>query len=262
VRCARCKETWLAYPEETPAPYAMTSEPQGGSGWDAPQPASPAEAEMPMVESPSITSELPEGVQAEDGEWATLSRSEVDDILDGSRTRSLLDRLGLTALSLGPLARIRPPQSLSARFHVGLPVVCAAMGTLVVALIFWRTDVVRLMPQTAAFYRMVGLGVNLRGLAFEDVKVSTEIVENKPVLIIEGNVVDVARKSLEIPRLRFLVRDAGGTEIYGWNAVLDQSVLHPGEKASFKSRLASPPPEGREIVVRFFNRRDVAAGGV
>jgi hypothetical protein len=39
-------------------------------------------------------------------------------------------------------------------------------------------------------------------------------------------------------------------------------VLNPGERAWFKSRLASPPPEGRNIDVRFFNRRDVAGGSV
>jgi len=260
VRCARCKETWLAYPEETPAPYAMTSEPQGPSDWDSPPPEQSAEADMPVVDSPPITSDMPDGGAADDGEWTTLARHEVDHILEGPRTPSLMDRLGLTGLSLGPLARIRPPQRLSGRAPVSLPVLCAALGAFVVGLIVWRTDIVRMMPQTAAFYRMVGLGVNLRGLAFEDVKVATEIVENKPVLVIEGNIVDVGKKVVEIPRLRFLVRDSNGTEIYAWNAVLDQSMLRPGERAPFKSRLASPPPEGREIVVRFFNRRDIVSG--
>ena len=64
----------------------------------------------------------------------------------------------------------------------------------------------------------------------------------------------------ELPRLRFCVRDAQGAEIYAWNAVLEQPVLKPGERAYFKSRLASPPPEGRNIDVRFFNKRDLAGG--
>ena len=32
------------------------------------------------------------------------------------------------------------------------------------------------------------------------------------------------------------------------------------ERAFFKSRLASPPPEGRNIDVRFFTKRDLAGG--
>ncbi|MFX5260793.1 hypothetical protein ABTD18_19990, partial [Acinetobacter baumannii] len=79
------------------------------------------------------------------------------------------------------------------------------------------------------------------GLAFEDLKISTETVNNKTVLLIEGALVDVARRSVEIPRLRFIVRDANGADIYAWNAVLEQPVLNPGERAWFKTRLASPP---------------------
>ena len=93
-------------------------------------------------------------------------------------------------------------------------------------------------------------------------KITTETVEGKPVLVIEGVIVGEARKPVELPRLRFSVRDAQGAEIYAWNAVLEQTVLKPGEKAWFKSRLASPPPEGRNIDVRFFNKRDLAGGNV
>jgi hypothetical protein len=129
-------------------------------------------------------------------------------------------------------------------------------------LIVWRTDVVRLLPQTATFYQLVGLNVNLRGLSFKDVKITRETVEGKPVLVVEGVIVGETHKTFEIPRLRFSVIDAQGAEVYAWNAVLEQQMLKPGETAWFKSRLASPPPEGRHIDVRFFNKHDVAGGSV
>jgi len=144
--------------------------------------------------------------------------------------------------------------------RISLPLACAAMGALALALMIWRVDVVRLLPQTATFYGMVGLDVNLRGLVFKDVKVTTETVEGKPVLVIEGVISSEIRKPVELPRLRFSVRDAQGAEVYAWNAVLEQSVLKPGERAWFKSRLAAPPPEGRNIDVRFFSKRDLAGG--
>ena len=86
---------------------------------------------------------------------------------------------------------------------VSLPTACAAMGALVLALMIWRVDIVRLLPQTATFYRMVGLEVNLRGLAFKDIKITTETVDGKPVLVIEGVIVGETRKPVELPRLRF-----------------------------------------------------------
>src|SRR5262249_19644360 len=118
----------------------------------------------------------------------------------------------------------------------------------------------RLLPQTTTFYRMVGLDVNLRGLSFKDIKITNETVDGKPVLVIEGMIVGETRKPVELPRLRFSVRDEQCAEISPWNALLGQPVLKPGERAYCKSRLASPPPEGRNIDVRFFNKRDLAAG--
>ena len=140
----------------------------------------------------------------------------------------------------------------------GLPTGCAAMGALMAALIVWRADTVRLLPQTAPFYKMVGFDVNLRGLAFKDIKLTTDTVDGKQVWVIEGVIVDKARKPVDIPRLHFTVRDAQGAEIYAWNTAPEQSVLKPGERAFFKSRLASPPAEGRNIDIRFVGPRDVA----
>ena len=39
-----------------------------------------------------------------------------------------------------------------------------------------------------------------------------------------------------------------------------RSILAPGETAAFRTRLASPPADGRDVIVRFFNRRDLLAG--
>jgi hypothetical protein len=210
--------------------------------------------DTPHVDSPSIADHFSAGenqdfaARSEDG-WPSI-RNNLHDTGAGRRQRlSWLGRL------LGQRARPRA----SGKSSVGLPTVCAAMGALVVALVIWRVDVVRLMPQTAAFYKLVGLDVNVRGLRFKDVKITSEMVEGKPVLVIEGVITGETSKTVELPRLRFSVRDAQGAEIYAWNAVLEQPVLRPGEKAVFKSRLASPPPEARNIDVRFFSKRDMAA---
>jgi hypothetical protein len=213
------------------------------------------EAEPPVVDSPSIsgdwqTDEDPHQVESD---WPSVARYDGQDMAGSrfgrpSRLRKFL----------------RPPtfRGMLGKPFINLPTACAGMGALLLALVIWRVEVVRLMPQTATFYKMVGLEVNLRGLAFKDVKVTTETVEGKPVLVIEGAITGEARKPVELPRLRFSVRDAQGAEIYAWNAVLEQSVLNPGERAWFKSRLASPPPEGRHIDVRFFSKRDIAGGHI
>jgi predicted Zn finger-like uncharacterized protein len=268
VRCSRCKEVWLALPEdaiEAAAPVGALAETGAPAAVQASaaqrearaEPGSSQEPEIPVVESPSISGEWPAAAdanaatQAAGAGWPQVAR---DDPAAAARPArpSWFRKL------------VKPPASprASAKSLVSLPTACAAMGALVLALMIWRVEVVRLLPQTATFYQMAGFDVNVRGLAFKDVKVTTETVEGKPVLVIEGVIVGEARQPIELPRLRFSVSDAHGAEIYAWNAVLDQPVLKPGERAWFKSRLASPPPEGRHIDVRFFGKRDIAAGKI
>jgi predicted Zn finger-like uncharacterized protein len=124
-------------------------------------------------------------------------------------------------------------------------------------LVGWRNDLVRALPQTASFYALMGLPVNLRGLVFDGITTATEQHEGVPILVVEGNIVNDARKVVEVPRLKFIVRNAARQEIYSWTAVPARAALPPGETVSFHTRLASPPPEARDVLVRFANRRDM-----
>ncbi|MEA2922327.1 MAG: hypothetical protein QOF07_2290 [Bradyrhizobium sp.] len=257
VRCSRCREVWLARREDgVMAPAMAAGGPEAGSAdaaseWEAMAGEDDLGTETPEVDSPSIAGDWVDEDQAHEAgtDWLAAARHEADDPEPG-HPRTWLRKFSDRAAALGAPGRL----------PLNLPTACAAMGALVLALVMWRVDVVRLLPQTAAFYKMAGLEVNLRGLQFKDVKISSETVDGRSVLVIEGAIVGEARKAVELPRLRFSVRDAQGAEIYAWNAVLQQPMLKPGERALFKSRLASPPPEGRNIDIRFFNKRDVAGG--
>ncbi|MCC8957434.1 zinc-ribbon domain-containing protein [Bradyrhizobium sp. Pear77] len=260
VRCSRCREVWLARPEDAIGATApsLAYEAAGSNlaaEWEA---MGREEADAtPMVDSPSISADLPADEDAAT-EWPAVAEADAA-AHAGTQDAAGKRRFGLPRLPrlfrLPPLPRIPFMPVIGA-----LPTTCAAMCALIIALFVWRNDVVRLLPQTALFYKMVGLDVNLRGLAFKDLKIINETVDGKPVLVIEGMIVGQTRKPVELPRLRFSVRDAQGAEIYAWNAVLEQPVLNPGERAFFKSRLASPPPEGRNIDVRFFNKHDLTGG--
>ena len=127
-------------------------------------------------------------------------------------------------------------------------------------LIGWRSTVVRWLPQTASLYAALGLPVNLRGLFFESVKSRNELEDGTNVLVIEGTIVNLTTRTLEVPRLRFALRNASGHEVYAWTAQAAKSTLGSGNGLPFRARLASPPADGRDVIVRFLNRRDVAAG--
>ena len=140
-----------------------------------------------------------------------------------------------------------------------LPTALLILVTATTLILGWRTDIVRLAPQTALLYEKLGLEVNLRGLVFENLKISRETHEGIPVLAVEGEIASVARKPVEIPRLRFAVLNSRGLEIYNWTAMPPRALANAGERVAFRSRLASPPAEAQDIVVRFYNRRDATA---
>lgn len=141
-----------------------------------------------------------------------------------------------------------------------LPTAIAVLAVANIILVAGRTEVVRILPQTASLYAAIGLPVNVRGLSFNNVASSTEINGGAPVMIVEGTIVSTGKRAVEVPRLRFSVRNRRGQEIYAWTSLPSRNVLPPGETLAFRSRLASPPADGHDVTVRFFNRRDRVAG--
>lgn len=139
-----------------------------------------------------------------------------------------------------------------------MPLVIVMLAILIGALIGWRKTIVHYAPQTASLYERIGLPVNLRGLVFDNIKTMRETQDGIPVLVVEGTIGSKSQAAVEVPRLRFSVRNAKGAEVYSWTAVPSRSVLGPGEQLSFRSRLASPPEDAQGVAVRFFTRHDAA----
>jgi predicted Zn finger-like uncharacterized protein len=284
VRCVRCRAVWHAAPSHADkllaAAEAIGPEPQvaqdpvrafaeepalqpadeqvaDGDAWAAPDElpaAEPATAEMDTgepdaaveVEAPSIAPvDLDDGQPPIDVEHTAEQDAEpLEDIETYAARRQ---KRGFRRPSLHwPLTNLQS----------GILVLLIVNAILV----GWRNDVVRILPQTASFYAMLGLPVNLRGLALDGVTTTTEQHEGVPILVVEGSVVNASRKIADVPRLKFVVRNSANEEIYSWTAVPPRATLPPGEAVSFRSRLASPPTDGRDVLVRFVTRHDIIAG--
>jgi hypothetical protein len=143
---------------------------------------------------------------------------------------------------------------------LSLPTLIVVLLVILAMALQTRVAMVRNFPQTASLFAAIGLPVNLRGLIFENVKSSAEFLDGVTVMVVQGTIVNLTGKALEVPRLRFALRSASGHEVYAWTALPTRTMLSPGEELPFRSRLASPPPDGRDVIVRFFNRRDIGAG--
>jgi predicted Zn finger-like uncharacterized protein len=290
VRCVRCRTVWFAHsPEElsaAAAPAPSLSETDLGEppapppdeaaaaeeslpGADSPE-AEPGPAEEPLADdagpaeaaAPSFAAEGQPHELAPPPEPVAMADAPVQPLVE--RYSAALPADAIVGDDIETFAA-RRVQRRAARLRAhwplpGLPTALLALVALNAALIGWRADVVRFVPQTASLYAAIGLPVNLRGLAFANVASATEAHDGVPVLVVEGTIVSANERVAEVPRLRFSVRNRNGQEIYAWTALPSRGVLAPGETLAFRSRLASPPPEAHDVLVRFFNRRDRVAG--
>jgi predicted Zn finger-like uncharacterized protein len=284
VRCVRCRTIWHAAPShadkllaaaeaigpephmaqapagafaEEPALQSADAPPADDVAWAAPHElpaAAPAAAEMAAgepgaaveVEAPSIAP-----VDLDDGQPPIEVEHTADDDAEP------LEDIETYAARHNKRGFRRPS------LHWPLSNLQSAILALIIVdaiLVGWRNDVVRILPQTASFYSMLGLSVNLRGLALDGVTTTTEQHEGVPILVVEGSVVNDTRKIVDVPRLKFVVRNSANEEVYSWTAVAPRATLPPGEAVSFRSRLASPPTDGRDVLVRFVTRHDIIAG--
>jgi len=286
VRCVRCRAIWRAAPSHADkllaAAEAIGPEPQvaeapvgafaeepalpsadepvaDGGAWAAPDDrpaAEPAAAEMDAgdpvaaveVEAPSIAPvDLDDGQPPIEIEADHAAEEDAEPLEDIETYAARRNKRGFG----------RPS------WHWPLSNLQSGILALIITnaiLVGWRGDVVRILPQTASFYAMLGLSVNLRGLAFDSVATTTEQHEGVPILVVEGSVVNNTRKIVDVPRLKFVVRNAANEEVYSWTAVAPRATLPPGEAVAFRSRLASPPTDGRDVLVRFVTRHDIIAG--
>jgi predicted Zn finger-like uncharacterized protein len=114
-----------------------------------------------------------------------------------------------------------------------------------------RETVLRFAPQTAPLYRAIGLDTNLLGVEFQNI--TTKRIEDKAsdILIIEGKIYNYTGKNAVIPKILLSLRDKSGKEIYAWSAPAPQEMLEAKASVDFRARLASPPLEGYDVLLRF-----------
>lgn len=141
------------------------------------------------------------------------------------------------------------PERVGDRWPVMATILAILLGA--TALIAMRERIVRILPPSASVYGAIGLPVNLAGLELRGVR--SQIVMDGPrkVLTVEGEIVNIRRETNRVPPVSLAIRGENGLDRYRWTASAAKSKLEPGEKIMFRARLASPPEDGADVLVRF-----------
>jgi predicted Zn finger-like uncharacterized protein len=236
VRCAGCKSTWFVTAagdgSEAADDEAGETAPDAWDGAaDAPEAGS--QSEPVSASAPGSSDEA--GVETEPAEpdsWMPAPPTAAE--IAGSARASRLAALAGPSLAV---------------------VVCLALG----AALWGRQAVVRAVPATAALYAGIGLSVNLRGLEFRGVRSEMVGAGADAVLVVEGEIANISGRDAAVPPIEIGLRAAEGHMLYRWSNEPPAQSLKEGDALSFRARLAAPPSDARQVLVRFAPSRESAA---
>ena len=138
--------------------------------------------------------------------------------------------------------------------RIGLTALTIVAGAM--AAIACRAPLVRAMPGVARLFAAVGLPVNLRGLALDNVHTNIFDLGDRRVLVVEGAIVNLRDSATAAPNIRIALRGADKRELYVWTAPAPKSRLGPDEQVAFRTRLAAPPEGVSDVLVKFASAGD------
>ncbi|MGQ9371514.1 MJ0042-type zinc finger domain-containing protein [Azospirillum sp. ST 5-10] len=176
----------------------------------------------------------PGGLAAGDGDMATIA---------AVRTRAPEDVVA-AARSGGRRGGLAP--------WLGLAVLVVALGAGGVLL---RGEVVRLWPATALLYQTVGLPVEPpgAGLQLQNVRSEQREAEGAPLLVVEGQIVNVSESERPVPGVVAVSLDPTRKPVAEWDIEVSSDRLLPGEIATFHSARRDPG-DVAEVMITFKGR--------
>jgi predicted Zn finger-like uncharacterized protein len=213
VRCASCGERWLAkLPQEDGAPARVVTDEQRAEGAAARRAQRQKEAQE-----------------------ATQASAPSDD---------------------GPIMFASPAGSRKKAAPVISPLVitgfmAAVLVAAIAAAVVMRADVVRLWPQSASAYALVGLAPNPTGLELEGIKADRILKDGHAALSVTGAIRNVSHSALIAPPLRITLTDPAGKSLAVQIAKPDGVTIPVGAVRYFAVSIIDPPALARDMDVDF-----------
>ena len=140
------------------------------------------------------------------------------------------------------------------------------LGLLLVAAILayvFRQDIVDENAAMASFYQVFGVEVTTQGLDFEKPGPSTShtIIDGRPVLVINGVVINRSTKTRTIPPVELSLVNGGGEVITKWLVELGESEIGPKQRLPYMAQYPDPPLDAVDLKYKFYVPDAVTPGG-
>ncbi|HEY2659241.1 MAG TPA: DUF3426 domain-containing protein [Caulobacteraceae bacterium] len=130
----------------------------------------------------------------------------------------------------------------------GLIVVLALVVGLMVVL---RQDIARVWPRTAGAYALIGLPVNLVGLAIENQHAQPALRDGHAALVVTGSLRNIRDRPVPALPLRISLLNASGKAVQVKIADPGGARIPPGEARRFSVDMLDPPVSASDVQIEF-----------
>lgn len=165
-------------------------------------------------------------------------------------SKALIEQTQKAAKRPPGAAKKRQRVSFLASIEPGAAILGALLVTLCAGILF-REAVVKTLPQFASLYTAMGLKVNIRGFEFGNVTLARETANGEPILVVQGEITNISSGEKAVPPVHIILRSPTGAEIRSLSAVAEAKKVAGNSHTSFKTTLANPPPDAKDVLVRF-----------
>jgi predicted Zn finger-like uncharacterized protein len=268
VQCAHCGRAWQAFAEKVieprapkPAPpptvVARTPAKDPDQMFDAAAEAeldAEFEAEQKAAAEPPPPEPAAEQMRSIEEIKAAIAPKAPDPIAvtkpadaqaDKKRQKAFDERQHMLTRQL-PLARVRRMLRLTGLVTLALLIGCGFS---------FRTDIVRMFPDLAGTYEALGLGVNVVGLEFRDVKTLLALRRGADVMQVDARIYSVAPGPVEVPPVVVTLLSDDEQALYEWSVAPSVPTLAPGEVVDFSTQVTAPPAGATKVRLTFASGR-------
>lgn len=224
VKCSSCGARWSA-----------TKEPAA-----PPQPAPKVIADPPPPPEPALAVEVP------------VDDLEVVAIEPAPAPEPELEQPAARARRAPPPRRAEPVRRDSKVGAVAASISLAAtLVALVAGAVLFRSEVMRLWPQSSAAYARLGLPMPGAGLVIEGVHLKPTFVSGRPALAVAGVVRNMRNETVTAPALRINLLNRAGEPIAARIARPLNPQVPAGSLRHFSVAIADPPANMQDVEVVF-----------
>ncbi len=114
-----------------------------------------------------------------------------------------------------------------------------------------RQDIARIWPRTAGAYALVGLPVNLVGLAIENQHAQPALRDGHAALVVTGSLRNIRDRPVPAPPLRISLLNGSGKPVQVKIADPGGARIPPGEARHFSVDLLDPPVSAADVQIEF-----------